>query len=76
MGKHFLKPCPCGKTPAELHLDCPERCKWGYASGDCCNEWIVEFRNQYTTNPETSMLRAVERWNATPRGSVSLGQKQ
>ena len=64
-----LKPCPCGKVPTALILDCQRQAKYGYAMGDCCNEWLIEFRNQYTTNSETTMARAVEGWNDTPRAS-------
>ena len=63
-----LKPCPCGETPTELHLDTGNCSKYAYASGDCCNGWSVEFRTNYHTiaAPECMEI-AVDCWNETKR---------
>ncbi len=61
-----LQPCPCGKTPTELHVD-SAGVKWAFASGNCCNEWHIEFRNQYAQEYEQIHKLANEAWNRTPR---------
>lgn len=65
-----LKPCPCGKIPKNICIygDAVQS-KYAFAMGDCCNEWLIEFRNNYATDPEDIMLNAVFGWNATPRGN-------
>ena len=60
-----LKPCPCGETPKELHVY--DGGKWAYASGDCCDDWSVEFRTGYETNQTKLKALAAVAWNETPR---------
>ena len=66
-----IKPCPCGQTPTKLCLmDTGQGMKWGIASGNCCNEWNVEFRTGY--NPIDSKECydiAVGYWNDAPRSN-------
>lgn len=64
-----LKPCPCGNTPTLLHITCEhERAKWAHCSGDCCNEWSIEYRNNYTPiNTPEGMALAVAAWNDASR---------
>ena len=62
-----LKPCPCGETPNELHVDVVAGTKWAYASGDCCDDWSVEFRTGYETNQTKLKALAAVAWNETPR---------
>lgn len=65
-----LKKCPCGKTPTKLIVEPQESTcgKWGYVSGDCCGEWMIEFRLDYH---EYDSIEATERamlsWNCAPR---------
>ena len=65
--KNKLAMCPCGQHPEELHLENSFAEKWSRVSGDCCNEWTIEFRSQYKIDDEKMRL-AVEAWNESPRG--------
>lgn len=62
-----LKPCPCGKVPTALNVFEGD-CKWYQASGNCCGEWLIEFRSHYrkVDSPEAYQL-AVEAWNKAAR---------
>ena len=62
-----LKPCPCGKTPENVSVYPGNTCKWAYVTGDCCQEWHLEFRT-YFKDGEELMRLAVEAWNEGPRG--------
>jgi hypothetical protein len=64
-----LKPCPCGETPESLHID-QLGTKWAYASGNCCNEWNIEFRLQYETDAEEAQKIAADYWNQTVRAPI------
>ena len=63
-----LKPCPCGKVPAELYVTDGATDKWAFVSGDCCDIWSIEFRTQYTYGRRLQAL-AEEAWNAAPRAA-------
>lgn len=62
-----LLSCPCGQFPKELHIS-GEGSKWAFVSGDCCDEWFVEFRTQYHKHdsPECMKLAIIE-WNRAQR---------
>ena len=63
-----IKPCPCGRTPTKLHINAQDRDKWASVSGDCCNEWSIEYRNGYARIPsDESMELALAAWNAATR---------
>ena len=62
-----LKSCPCGETPKSLLL-VDNGVKWAYATGNCCNEWHVEFRTRYNKlESDECMALAVEAWNLATR---------
>jgi hypothetical protein len=62
-----LKICPCGEIPKSLLL-VDNGVKWAYATGDCCNEWHVEFRTGYNKLESSEcMALAVEAWNLATR---------
>ena len=63
-----LKPCPCGKTPTELHLTDTLSGKWTDVCGNCCGEWTIEYRNNYETG-DKQMKEAIKQWNLAPRAS-------
>jgi hypothetical protein len=66
-----LKPCPCGKTPSSLLL-IDNGAKWAYATGDCCNEWHIEFRTMYNNlESDECMALAFYAWNSARRISDS-----
>jgi len=67
-----LLPCPCGKVPTELHLvDNGQGFKWANASGDCCGEWMIEFRTEYyKLDSPAAMNLAFHAWNAALRASA------
>lgn len=64
-----LKPCPCGKTPERLYIvDIGQGSKWANVMGNCCNEWMVEFRAHYKRlSSEECMKLAIEGWNEAHR---------
>ena len=65
-----LNPCPCGNVPARLDIvDSGQGPKYSLAVGDCCGEWHIEFRSDFSKfdSPECMAL-AREAWNAAPRG--------
>lgn len=65
-----LKPCPCGETPKSLRI-ADNGSKWAYVSGDCCNEWNIEFRTHYhRIETNECMALAVEAWNVAGRTSL------
>lgn len=58
-----LRECPCGKVPTKLHIY-GEDAKWKWVSGDCCNEWNIEFRTGYhKVGSKEIMERAIYAWN-------------
>lgn len=64
----MLKKCPCGETPTKLHLT-DNGSKWAYISGDCCGEWMIEFRTNYALiDSPKCMDLAIEAWNKATRG--------
>ena len=67
-----LKTCPCGAVPERIaiHSEAGKQAKYAYASGSCCNEWSVEFRNDYAEiGGAESMAAAIEEWNMAKRGA-------
>lgn len=67
-----LLPCPCGSTPTKLHISGEHHGpKWAHCTGDCCGEWSIEYRNNYTPldTPETMEL-AVAAWNEATRAKA------
>ncbi len=68
-----LLPCPCGETPSELCIqDNAQGGKWALAFGDCCNEWMIEFRAEYhPLDSVDCMSLAIEAWNLSRRKPVA-----
>lgn len=67
-----LKPCPCGKPLTKLFImDAGQGGKWANTGGDCCGDWIIEFRTDYLAldNPKCMEL-AIEAWNEAERGKT------
>ncbi len=67
-----LKHCPCGATPTALNLSEGSTYRWGYASGNCCSQWEIEFRTKGRPNEPEYMQAAIDEWNLAPR--ATLGQ--
>lgn len=62
--------CPCGSVPTALNVTgeflSPKSAR---ASGNCCGEWEIEFRNNYTPiDSNEGMALAVKAWNDATRG--------
>ena len=76
-----LKACPCGKIPKELSItDAGQGSKWAYVMGDCCGDWEIEFRTEYSAlDSDECMALAIEGWNAAqrtyPEDVVELAKK-
>ena len=68
---NVLKPCPCGKTPADIGVyDVFQGGKWAFAVPDCCGEWNIEFRTNYKDiDSDECKQFAREAWNAAPRAN-------
>lgn len=64
-----LKECPCGETPNRIHIY-NEDCKYAHAAGDCCEDWIIEFRSDYANGVQLEKL-AIKAWNDTSRKEQS-----
>ena len=63
-----MKPCPCGETPKKIVIEGDDRAKWARCYGDCCGEWIVEYRNNYNRIPsDEAQTLAEQAWNDAPR---------
>lgn len=63
-----LKPCACGHVPEGLRIEGEVKAKFARVCGECCGEWIVEFRNDYCPlDSEQSWDRAAQAWNSAPR---------
>jgi len=63
-----LKACPCGKTPDRLSITESATSKWAFVSGDCCGDWLVEFRTNYHDLASSEMYELAEKaWNEMPR---------
>ena len=64
-----IKKCPCGKYPKSLNISEGSTSNWGYASGDCCGEWLSEFRSvNHDPMSKESYEQAIVYWNDMPRG--------
>ena len=64
-----IKPCPCGAIPKELLLyDANQGSKYAFVQGDCCGEWMIEFRSNYLDleSDECKEL-ALLAWNGSSR---------
>lgn len=64
-----LKPCPCGEIPTRLEITGQGgKSKWANVSGNCCGEWMIEFRTHYT-EPDSDKCAelAREAWNSAKR---------
>jgi hypothetical protein len=67
-----LAACPCGRTPTEaLQIaDAGQGSKWATVAGDCCGEWMLEFRTQYAAlDSDECRKLAREAWNSAPRAA-------
>lgn len=69
--------CPCGKTPDALCItDNGQGMKWANVTGNCCGEWGVEFRTNYTPlDSDECMALAIDAWNDAPRASTWDGRR-
>lgn len=71
-----LKQCPCGETPDGL-LIVDNGSKWAFVSGNCCNEWNIEFRTHYhRIDSDECMGLAIEAWNSAKRCDVPAAENE
>ena len=66
--KMKLAKCPCGKTPTNLATQ-QMTGRYYYATGDCCQEWIIEYRVEYGSAQTEADTAAIDAWNNASRGS-------
>jgi hypothetical protein len=50
--------------------------KWAHASGDCCGEWSVEYRQDHAKDQVEANARALEAWNRAPRGRLEANARK
>lgn len=63
-----LEGYPCGAKPTPLNLTEGKTCKYGLVCGDCCGEWLVEFRADHCEiDSEECVALAKEAWNQAAR---------
>ncbi len=63
-----LQICSCGKIPNSLIIAEGVSYNWALVMGDCCNEWLVEFRTEgHDLDSAKCMLLAVDEWNRVLR---------
>jgi hypothetical protein len=64
----ILKPCPCGKTPTQLHITEGSTFRWRYVSGDCCG-WMIEARvnTMRPKSEEKDYEECAKAWNEQDR---------
>lgn len=65
----LLAPCPCGGQVKSLHItDAGQGGKFAFVSGDCCDEWMIEFRTNYAAlDSDACKKLAWAAWNNAPR---------
>ena len=61
-------PCPCGEVPEDLIIRVPQGSKYGTVAGQCCGDWVLEFKAGYPKSNEELSNQAEVAWNAAPRG--------
>jgi hypothetical protein len=67
-----LKPCPCGRPLDALIIEPGQCSKYAYVYGNCCNEWMIEFRTEYKDiNSKECLELGTKAWNRTPRGTCN-----
>ena len=72
-----LAPCPCGQVPSRLIVQCEYRAKYAYVGGDCCDEWQIEFRNNYEPpGSAASIALARAAWTKAPRRQEGAEMEQ
>jgi hypothetical protein len=64
-----IKSCSCGRLPDSLIItDNGQGTKYANVAGNCCGEWMIEFRANYNDlNSEKCMQLAASAWNNAPR---------
>jgi len=64
-----LSRCPCGEIPKRLIItDNEYETKWAKVCGNCCGDWIVEFKlDSHHIESNLDMELAIQAWNDAPR---------
>ena len=67
-----LMPCPCGRPIDKLFIsDSGQGQKYANVSGNCCGEWMIEFRTNYLDFDSIDCMDlAIKAWNNAPRGVI------
>jgi hypothetical protein len=68
-----LARCPCGAIPEALSIyDGGQGGKWHYVVGNCCGEWMIEFRASYhAIDSDACKALAAAGWNAAKRAPLA-----
>jgi hypothetical protein len=62
--------CPCGQHPEDLMINLPQGAKYGQVAGNCCGDWILEFKAGYPKSNEHLVQIASQAWEDAPRGAI------
>lgn len=65
-----IRPCFCGATPDQLAITEGSSSKYAWAACEWCAEWSIEFRTNYSQDPDELQQLAVEAWNRAPRADI------
>jgi hypothetical protein len=63
-----FRQCACGVIPDRLGIAEGDCSKWAWATCGSCGEWSIEFRTQYSQDPDELNRLAAEAWNGAARG--------
>lgn len=65
-----IRPCFCGATPDQLAITEGSSSKYAWAACGWCAEWSIEFRTNYSQDPDELQRLAVKAWNSAPRADI------
>jgi len=65
-----IRPCFCGATPDQLAITEGASSKYAWAACGWCAEWFIEFRTNYSQDPDELQRLAVKAWNRAPRADI------
>ena len=69
-----LAKCACGKNPTDVSIyDATQGGKWANVQGNCCGEWMIEFRTNYLAlDSDECKELAIAAWNDADRSPTEL----
>lgn len=62
--------CPCGQVPTDIMINMPQGSKYGTVAGNCCGDWMLEFKAGYPKDNNHLIVLATNAWNSLSREGV------